>query len=101
MTTSTLLPNDLSELRAKAWVGDAILALHAREWILREFGKVSAKKFSNLTSNKFLTTLGNPTKVEAEIGLIYERDGLDAARAHIDAFIIPQFQIQERNRLKR
>ncbi len=101
MTTSITLPNDLSELRAKAWVGDAILALHAREWILHERGSVSADMFSNLTSNQFLTTLGSPTKVEAEIGLIYERDGLDAARAHIDATIIPQFQKQERNRVKR
>lgn len=91
-------PEDPKELQAKAWIGDAVLALCAREWLLGEDGKVSSAKFENLTSNAFLTTLGNPTKVEAEIGLRYEREGLEAARDWILATIIPQFQRQERNR---
>ena len=92
------LPDDPRELQAKAWVGDAVLALCVREWLLSEYGRVSAAKFENLTSNAFLTTLGNPTKVEAEIGLRYEHKGLQAAREWIETTIIPQFLKQERTR---
>jgi hypothetical protein len=92
------LPDDPRELQAKAWIGDAVLALCAREWLLRERGQVSSVQFENLTSNAFLTTLGNPTKVEAEIGLRYEGEGLEAARQWIESTVIPQFLKQERNR---
>ena len=30
-------------LRAEAWVGDAILALYVREWILAEEGAINGK----------------------------------------------------------
>lgn len=95
------IPEDPRELQAKAWIGDAVLALCAREWLLNEHGYVSSVKFENLTSNAFLTTMGNPTKVEAEIGVRYETGGLEAARTWIQATIIPQFLKQERTRQRR
>jgi len=54
----------------QAWIGDAVLGLFAREWILREKRKTDAEMFSRMTSNIFLNSLGNPTKVEAEIGQV-------------------------------
>ena len=45
------------------------LSLFAREWILKEKG-LDAEMFERMTSNNFLNCLGNPTRVEAEIGLI-------------------------------
>ena len=95
------LPEDPKALQAKAWIGDAVLALCAREWLLAQDGRVSSVKFENLTSNAFLTTLGNPTKVEAMIGLHYESEGLEAARRWIHDTIVPQFLVQERNRQRR
>ena len=95
------LPDDPKLLQAKAWIGDAALALCVREWLLQQDGRVSSAKFENLTSNAFLNTLGNPTKVEARIGMIYESEGLEAARGWITDHVIPQFLKQERNRTRR
>lgn len=92
------VPRALDELRAKAWIGDAVLALCARQWILQQCGVMSSALFENMTSNVFLTTLGNPTKIEAQIGLQFEHGGLEGARAYVEAVIIPQFTKQERNR---
>jgi hypothetical protein len=95
------LPEDPRIIQAKAWLGDAVLALCARDWILKQDGKVCSIKLGNLTSNHFLTTIGNPSKVEAEIGITYEKEGVEAARALIEEKIIPKFLQQERNRNKR
>ena len=48
-------------LRAEAWVGDAILALYVREWILAEEGAINGKLFVEFTSNDFLRRTGNAT----------------------------------------
>lgn len=45
-------------LRAEAWVGDAILALYVREWILAEEGAINGKLFVEFTSNDFLRRTG-------------------------------------------
>jgi 23S rRNA maturation mini-RNase III len=95
------LPDDPKLLQAKAWIGDAVLALCIREWLLHQDGRVSSAKFENLTSNAFLNTLGNPTKVEAQIGMLYQSEGLEAARGWIKDQIIPIFLKQERNRTRR
>ncbi|MCB1077533.1 MAG: hypothetical protein KDM64_06855 [Verrucomicrobiae bacterium] len=87
--------------RAEAWVGDAVLALAARRWILREDGKVDGAKQARLTSNQFLSACGNPTSVEARIGRIYEADGLEAAFAHIEETLFPLVEKQEKNRGRR
>jgi hypothetical protein len=48
-----------------------------------------------MTSNHFLASVGEPTAVEAQIGIIYQSDGLDAAFAHIEATLVPLFEKQE------
>jgi hypothetical protein len=84
----------------EAWIGDAVLALYARLKILREDGRVDGEKCQRLTSNRFLGTLGEPTRVEAQIGRVYGRDGLRAAFLWIEQNLLPLFERQEAN-LKR
>ena len=56
---------------------------------------MDAEMFARMSSNHFLSALGNPTAVEAKIGRVYQRDGLEAACAHIesehghDSFLLP------------
>ena len=91
------------EKRTKAWVGDAVLALFAREWILRQEdipASQRAEVFVQMTSNKFLSALGEPTAMEAEIGIVYERDGLRAAFEFIEKKFVPVFKKQQNNRKK-
>ena len=91
----------LTRDRIAAWVGDAVLALFVREWILREDGGLDGEKFTRFTSNDFLRAIGNPTKVEAEIGDVYKADGLAAAFAHIEERLLPVFRRQEKVRERR
>lgn len=87
--------------RTQAWIGDAVLALYAREWILQQPGiprEARSDTFKQLTANQFLATIGEPTAVEAEIGRHYQDNGLEAAYAHIEAVLIPQFKKQQANR---
>ncbi|MGB0413319.1 MAG: hypothetical protein ACPGJU_02635 [Coraliomargarita sp.] len=89
--------------RTQAWIGDAVLALFAREWILKQPDISSSQRadtFVQMTSNKFLSALGEPTAMEAEIGIVYERDGLQAAFEFIENKFIPIFQKQQKNRTK-
>lgn len=86
------------EKRDKAWIGDAVLALFAREWILAEASippKERAKLFIDMTSNQFLSGIGEPTAMEAEIGVIYETNGLEAAFKHIEEKFVPLFKKQQ------
>lgn len=86
--------------RRKAWIGDSVLGLYAREWILHERGKMDGELFTKLTSNDFLATIGNPTRVEADIGIVYETEGLAAAFDWIEREIMPVFEAQRRRRLR-
>ena len=86
--------------REEAWVGDAVLALYVREWILREHKALDGAQFTRFTSNGFLRALGNPTTVEAEIGVIYREEGLEAAFTHIEEKLLPIFLRQEKVREK-
>lgn len=90
-----------SVLLQQAWLGDAVLALFVREKILREDGALDGEKYTRLTSNQFLSALGEPSAVEAEIGVVYQEQGLLAAFAYIEARLIPVFEKQENNRRKR
>ncbi len=85
---------DIATRRQKAWVGDAILSLYAREWILRETGETDGELHTRITSNQFLATLGNPTRIEARIGVLYEEKGLLAAFDWMDHELLPRFQTQ-------
>lgn len=79
-------------LRAEAWVGDAILALYVREWILAEEGAINGKLFVEFTSNDFLRRTGNATGVEAEIGRTFKAGGLEAAYAWIEHYLKPRME---------
>ncbi len=68
----------------EAWVGDAVLCLYARRAILAAVGAVDGERLQSMTSNRFLARFGEPSEVEAEIGRVYERDGLNAAFAWIE-----------------
>lgn len=81
-----------------AWLGDTILDLYARTWILKMRGTVCGETLRHMTSNQFLTCYGNPTSVEAKIGAIYCEEGMDAAFSWIESEILPIFVKQERNR---
>lgn len=90
-----------SAKRDKAWVGDAVLALYARQWILNQKdvqAKDRAEIFIQMTSNQFLASLGEPTAVEAEIGMIYEDEGLHSAFEHIESKLLPLFLKQQTKR---
>jgi dsRNA-specific ribonuclease len=54
-----------------------------------------------MTSNRFLSAIGEPTKVEAEIGNVYSRDGQEAAFRFIEQQLLPVFERQEKNRTAR
>jgi hypothetical protein len=90
----------LPETRNAAWIGDAVLSLYVREWILREHGVMDGERLTAFSSNQFLSAFGNPTEVEAGIGRIYGKDGLAAAFADIEANLLPTFLAQERRRAR-
>ena len=94
------VPADPRAEQELAWLGDAVLALWARERILREQGGIDTRAFLHLTANEHLAGIARPTRVEAEIGLVYRRDGLAAAFAHIESRLLPVFQKQQANRLR-
>ncbi len=97
MTSSK--PLDLTQrLRENAWIGDAVLELYVRSRILREQGKVDAEMKMRFTCNQFLSCHGNPTAVEAEIGVIHQRSGLEAAFTWIRENLEPLFLKQEAKR---
>jgi hypothetical protein len=93
-----------SEKREKilkeAWVGDAVLSLYARRRILRETRAVDSERFERMTSNRFLASKGEPSEVEAEIGRVYEGEGLEAAFSWIEQRLMPLFDRQEEKRLR-
>jgi hypothetical protein len=80
--------------REAAWIGDAVLALFARQYVLRERKVMDGEWFTRLTSNEFLSAFGNPTRVEASIGKLYEEGGLPKAFAWMDENLVPLFKKQ-------
>jgi dsRNA-specific ribonuclease len=92
--------NQIREEREKAWIGDAVLCLFARKFVLRERQAMDAVWFTHLTSNGFLSAFGNPTSVEARIGEIYREQGLEAAFQWMDETLVPLFRKQMANKKK-
>ena len=86
---------------AEAWIGDAVLALHAREKILREDGKLDGPKAERMTSNQFLAIIAEPSEVEAQVGRVYQNEGLAAAFQYIEQQLTPIFERQELKRAKK
>ncbi|MCH6258838.1 hypothetical protein MLD52_19930 [Puniceicoccaceae bacterium K14] len=94
---------DETEKREKAWVGDAVLALFARQWLLANPEvKPGERKalFIDMTSNRFLSSMGEPTQMEANIGVVYEEAGLEKAFSFIEENFLPVFKQQQANRKK-
>jgi len=87
----------LTKDRKEAWVGDAVLALYVRRWILANDNQLDGEKFVRFTSNDFLRAFGQPTKVEAQIGQVFEAEGLQPAFDWIETNLQPIFLQQERN----
>lgn len=85
---------ELRQERELAWVGDAVLALFARQFVLRERKTMDGEWFTRLTSNDFLSAFGNPTRVEASIGKLYQQGGLESAFSWMDANLVPLFRKQ-------
>ncbi len=94
-------PNPRSILLQQAWLGDAVLALYVRERILSEQGHLDGDLYTRMTSNHFLSSIGEPSAVEAEIGEHYRIGGLPAAYQFIEERLMPVFARQEANRRKR
>ncbi len=92
---------DRDRILQEAWVGDAVLTLYARSRILREDSRVDAAKAERMTSNRFLSAVGEPSEVEAQIGRAYSQGGLDAAFGWIEQWLMPLFEKQELKREKR
>jgi 23S rRNA maturation mini-RNase III len=93
-------PDLTQRLRENAWIGDAVLELYVRSHIMLQEGRIDAEKKTRFTCNQFLSCHGNPTAVEAEIGVIYQRDGLEAAFAWIRGTLEPLFLKQEAKRAR-
>ena len=88
------MPSD-PKTREEAWIGDAVLALFARSWILEHVPeKARSEVFVHLTSNQFLAALGDPTRVEAGIGRVYAKEGLQPAFDYIQTQIAPSLFAQ-------
>ena len=90
---------EIRDEREHAWLGDAVLALFARQWVLAECKTMDGQWFTRLTSNDFLSAFGNPTAVEAGIGRLYREQGLAAAFAWIEETLIPVFRKQRAKRV--
>ena len=85
----------------EAWIGDAVLALYARLRILGEDGAIDGAKSIRMTSNQFLSAFGEPSEVEAQIGRVFEEEGLDAAFAYVRDRFMPLYEKQEAGRRHR
>lgn len=103
MAKSRAVFADEDEKRRKAWVGDAVLSLFAREWVLKQDDIQAGERkdaFVAMTSNRFLASFGEPTAIEAEIGVLYEQEGLTAAFEFMTETLLPVFQRQRNNQSK-
>jgi hypothetical protein len=90
-------------LKDEAWMGDAVLALYVRRWLLRfapsNLSDADRQRlFELFVSNQFLSSFGEPTQVEAAIGKIFEHEGLGAAFAHIEKLLLAAFLRTARKR---
>lgn len=96
-----LTPAEIESLRQEAWIGDAVLELYARTRVLEDTQRRDADRKVRFVRNAFLNHLGQPTRVEAEIGRRYREGGLAEAFAWINEHIQPLFLKQEANLAKR
>lgn len=91
------------ELKDLAWIGDAVLALYARQWLLKQKRHPLFTRqdlFVRFTSNAFLQALGEPTWVEAQIGLAYRNGGLEEGFGYIENNLQPLFKKHVNNAVR-
>jgi dsRNA-specific ribonuclease len=90
------------QMRNDAWIGDAVLALFVRSWLLRTDQGGNSKDRNRLfelwVSNQFLSSFGEPTSVEAAIGRAYASGGLTAAFTFIEENLLNRFVQTARKR---
>jgi dsRNA-specific ribonuclease len=96
----------IQQLREEAWIGDAVLALRARLWLLESQWKDHPRRhdfFKEMTGNQYLSSLGrgDATSVEGHIGRIYQDRGLGEAFLFIDEHILPVFAARLRRSANR
>jgi dsRNA-specific ribonuclease len=84
-----LSKREVEGLRQEAWIGDAVLELYVREHILKQDASRNDTRRISLVRNSFLNQIGQPTRVEAEIGRRYQEGGLEAAYAWIEEHLGP------------
>lgn len=91
-----------SNLRDDAWTGDAVLSLYLRSLLLQnkvEPAGLRTEVFKYFSSNAFLNSFGRPTAMEAEIGAIYQSEGISAAFSFIEGKYLAIIRLQLQNRL--
>ena len=93
-------PDPVRLEREEAWIGDAVLSLFARQYLLRTTGTMDAEEFTALTCNSFLSAFGPPTRMESRIGQVYQAEGLVAAFAFIEKEFLPLYLKQKQKRKK-
>jgi len=101
-TTGWNMTEKVTETRRnEAWIGDAVLTLFVRDWLLTGLTHSSPDRnalHEHFTSNQFLSAFGEPTLVEAEIGRIYLHTGLEAAFNYIRTRLLGTFVRSARKR---
>lgn len=98
---ATPLPEDPARLRDAAWIGDAVLGLYVRRFLLDPASQMPREArnglYQHFTGNAFLSAVGEPTQVEARIGQLFETQGLEAAFDWIETTLQPLFLRQYQN----
>lgn len=90
-----------SLIRDEAWIGDAVLSLYLRSLLLQnkiEPAGLRTEVFKYFSSNAFLNSFGRPTAMEAEIGAIYQAEGIAGAFSFIEGKYLPVIRRQLQNR---
>lgn len=91
-SASREISDHVARLQNLAWTGDAVLALWMRELMLVNGLGPDAQRgelFKYFTSNQFLSGFGRPTEVEAEVGCLYNEQGLEGAFAYLNERLLP------------
>ena len=68
---------------------------------MTQTGVVDDAICARMTSNRFLTAIGEPSEVEPQIGRVFQTTGLAAAFSWIEQNLVPLFERQEANRMRR
>lgn len=76
--------------KAEAWLGDAVLALLVRDWLIGTLGSTDGDLQGLITSNQFLSRFGHPTAVEAALGRLWRDHGYAAAESEFRTKFLPE-----------